>query len=55
MMLRVGTQEVTADPREFSTGSFGWCVNQKVTLDVGGIRVTCQVTANVTVVGSKKT
>ena len=40
-------------PREFSTGSFGWNVNAKTVVEVGGQAVSVQVGANLTVVGSK--
>jgi hypothetical protein len=44
---------MTAEPKEFSTGSLGWNINGKVQLDVGGRLVLCQVGLNLTVVGSK--
>jgi len=47
-----GTQ-VTADPREFSTGSFGWYFTGKVSIEVNGKRLPVQVGCNLTVVGSK--
>lgn len=40
--------------KQFSTGSFGWNTNEKVTLMVGGVPVTCQVGLNITVVNSKE-
>ncbi len=45
--------EMTAEVKEFRTGSFGWYLNSKATIDVGGTPVTVQVGANLTVVGSK--
>lgn len=47
-----GTQ-VTADAKEFSTGSFGWYFSGKVTLEVNGRKLPVQVGCNLTVVGSK--
>jgi hypothetical protein len=44
---------MTADPKEFSTGSLGWNINSKVQLDVGCRLVTCQVGLNLTVANSK--
>jgi hypothetical protein len=44
---------VTADPREFSTGSFGWYFTGKVSIVVNGIKLPVQVGCNLTVVGSK--
>jgi hypothetical protein len=44
---------VTADPREFSTGSFGWYYTGKVSIEVNGKKLPVQVGCNLTVVGSK--
>jgi hypothetical protein len=44
---------VTADPREFSTGSFGWYFTGKVSIEVNGKKLPVQVGCNLTVVGSK--
>ena len=44
---------VTADPKEFSTGSFGWYFSGKVTIEVNGKKLPVQVGCNLTVVGSK--
>ncbi len=43
-----------ADVKEFSTGSFGWNLNTKVTILVDGVPVNVQVGLNLTVVGSKE-
>jgi hypothetical protein len=39
--------------REFSTGSLGWNISSKMTLQVDGTAVTVQVGLNLTIVGSK--
>lgn len=52
--LKVAGQEVIAEPREFSTGSFGWFYNGKLTVDVGGKKVKVQANCSFTVVGSKE-
>ena len=44
---------VTAEPKEFSTGSFGWYFSGKVTVEVNGKKLPVQVGCNLTVVGSK--
>ena len=44
---------VTADWKEFSTGSFGWYFSGKVTVDVNGKKLPVQVGCNMTIVGSK--
>ena len=43
-----------ADVKEFSTGSLGWYLNGKTTLDVGGTIVSVQIGLNLTIVGSKE-
>jgi hypothetical protein len=43
-----------AEVREFSTGSLGWYLNGKMTIDVGGTMVSVQIGMNLTVVGSKE-
>jgi hypothetical protein len=44
---------VTAEPREFSTGSFGWYFTGKVNIVVNNKKLPVQVGCNLTVVGSK--
>jgi hypothetical protein len=43
-----------ADVKEFSTGSLGWNVNNKMTVKVGEKSVTVQVGLNMTIIGSKE-
>ena len=43
-----------AEVKEFSTGSLGWYLNGKMTLDVGGTPVSVQIGMNLTIVGSKE-
>ncbi|MBI3269674.1 MAG: hypothetical protein HYZ53_11680 [Planctomycetes bacterium] len=40
--------------KEFSTGSFGWYLNAKCTVQVGDTLVPVQIGMNLTVVGSKE-
>jgi hypothetical protein len=54
MHIKVGEKEFVATPREFSTGSLGWNVNDKMVVDINGKAVTLQVGMNLTVVGSKE-
>lgn len=49
----VNDVEMTAEVKEFSTGSFGWYLNSKAAIDVGGTPVSVQIGANLTVIGSK--
>jgi hypothetical protein len=53
LTIKIGEREFTAVPKEFSTGSLGWNVNDKVTVDIGGTPVTVQIGMNLTIVGSK--
>jgi hypothetical protein len=46
--------EQDAEVKEFSTGSLGWYLNGKVSIDIDGQRVPVQVGMNLTVVGSKE-
>ena len=43
----------TAKPMQFTTGSMGWNINQKITLLVDGKECLCQCGLNITVIGSK--
>ena len=43
-----------AEVKEFSTGSLGWYLNAKTTIEVGGTVVPVQIGMNLTVVGSKE-
>jgi hypothetical protein len=52
--LTINGQEIVADRREFSTGSFGWYYNGKVNITVEGRPLSVQVGLNLTVVGSKE-
>ena len=53
LTIEIGGSTVRAEPREFSTGSYGWYVNDKAIIDVDGKRVTVQVGMNLIAVGSK--
>lgn len=52
--ITINGQELIADRREFSTGSFGWYHNGKVTVMVDGKPLSVQIGLNLTVVGSKE-
>jgi hypothetical protein len=43
-----------AEKKEFSTGSLGWYLNGKTTIDVDGTPVMVQIGLNLTIVGSKE-
>ena len=52
--VTIGTQELTAEVKAFSTGSFGWYINGKTTIQVDGKPLSVQIGMNLTVVGSKE-
>ena len=45
---------LSAEPKEFSTGSFGWYLSGKATVVVDGKPGQVQVGANLTIIGSKE-
>jgi hypothetical protein len=54
LTVKIGDKEFTAVVKKFSTGSLGWNVNEKTTVNVGGKPVTVQIGMNLTIVGSKE-
>jgi hypothetical protein len=44
---------MTAEVKEFSTGSLGWYLNGKMTIKIGDTPVSVQIGMNMTIVGSK--
>jgi hypothetical protein len=54
LAVKIGDRDFTAVVKEFSTGSLGWNVNDKVTVEIGGTPVTVQIGMNLTIVGSKE-
>lgn len=51
--FKIGEATVTIDPREFTSGSFGWNANQKIAIKVDGKMLPCQLGMNIIVIGSK--
>ena len=45
---------MTAEVKEFSTGSLGWYLNGKANIKVGDKSVSVQIGMNLTIVGSKE-
>jgi hypothetical protein len=43
-----------APVKEFSTGSLGWYLNGKTTIEIDGVPVAVQIGLNLTIVGSKE-
>jgi hypothetical protein len=50
----INGQEMLADVKAFSTGSFGWNINAKTTITVDGKALSVQIGMNMTIVGSKE-
>jgi hypothetical protein len=50
----INGQEMLAEVKSFSTGSFGWYINGKTIVSVDGKPVSVQIGMNLTVVGSKE-
>ena len=53
MKVVINGQEMLAEVKEFSTGSFGWYMNGKTVVSIDGKAVSVQIGMNLTVVGSK--
>jgi len=45
---------LSAEVKEFSTGSLGWYLNGKVSVEVDGVPVQVQIGLSLTIVGSKE-
>jgi hypothetical protein len=54
IVIKIGTEELEADVKEFSTGSLGWYLNGKTKIEIGGVKVPVQMGINLTIVGSKE-
>jgi len=52
--LRLTGIDLPAEVKEFSTGSLGWYLNTKTTIEVDGKPVVVQIGLNLTIVGSKE-
>ncbi len=52
MRVFLGDIPIEAKPKMFKTGSLGWHAQAKKQLAVGDARVWCQVSVQVTVIGS---
>jgi len=52
--VKIGEVPLSAAVREFSTGSLGWYLNGKTSIEVNGVPLAVQIGLNITVVGSKE-
>jgi len=53
LRVSINGQEMLAEVKAFSTGSFGWYLNGKTVVTIDGKAVSVQIGMNLTVVGSK--
>ena len=53
LRVSINGQEMLAEVKQFSTGSFGWYMNGKTVVTVDGKAISVQIGMNLTVVGSK--
>ncbi len=51
--ITIGGVPMTAEVKEFSTGSLGWYLSGKVAGVVGGQKVETQIGINMIIIGSK--
>jgi hypothetical protein len=52
--VTIGGIPLIAEVKEFSTGSLGWYLNGKTTVEIDGVPVSVQIGMNLTIVGSKE-
>ena len=50
----INGKEFEVAKKEFSTGSLGWNLNDKMDIEVGGQKVKVQIGLNLTIIGSKE-
>ena len=54
LKITINGQDMLAEVKSFSTGSFGWYLNGKTVISIDGKAVSVQIGMNMTVVGSKE-
>jgi hypothetical protein len=53
MKVTINGQDMLAEVKQFSTGSFGWYMNGKTLVQIDGKTVSVQIGMNLAIVGSK--
>nr|HEX4314941.1 hypothetical protein [Kofleriaceae bacterium] len=53
LKVTINGQDMLAEVKQFSTGSFGWYMNGKTVVQIDGKAVSVQIGMNMTIVGSK--
>ncbi|MBX3156862.1 MAG: hypothetical protein KF773_12885 [Deltaproteobacteria bacterium] len=54
LKITINGQDMLAEVKSFSTGSFGWYLNGKTVIEIDGKAISVQIGMNMTVVGSKE-
>jgi hypothetical protein len=54
MEVVINGQPLNAEVKEFSTGSLGWYLNGKTSIQIEGKLVQVQIGLNMTIIGSKE-
>ncbi|MEJ7596900.1 MAG: hypothetical protein WKG01_03225 [Kofleriaceae bacterium] len=54
LKITINGQDMLAEVKSFSTGSFGWYLNGKTVISIDGKAVSVQIGMNMTIVGSKE-
>lgn len=54
LKIVINGQEMIAEVKAFSTGSFGWYLNGKTNVPIDGKTLSVQIGMNLTIVGSKE-
>jgi hypothetical protein len=54
LKVTVNGQDLIAEVKEFSTGSFGWYLNGKIIVPIDGKNCSVQIGMNLAIVGSKE-
>ena len=54
LKIGINGQDMLAEVKAFSTGSFGWYLNGKTMMEIDGKVVSVQIGMNLTIVGSKE-
>ena len=54
VVVTINGKEFKVPRKEFSTGSLGWYLNGKTTVEINGKQASVQIGMNLTLVGSKE-
>lgn len=54
LKISINGQDMLAEVKSFSTGSFGWYLNGKTVIEIDGTPVQVQLGLNLTIIGSKE-